>query len=246
MILSWIILATFINGLIALVGIFSFWINEKLLHKITFYLVAFSAGALLSGGLVHLYAESIEEIDINLATIILIIGFVVFYIAEKFLHWHHCHEEEEDCIHPVSYLILFGDGIHNFIDGLTIAASFFVDVRFGVITTVLIISHELPQEIGDFAILLHGGMNKAKALVYNFIAQLAAVLGGVVGFLVISVFDFRTLMLPFAAGGFLYIAASDLIPELKKESSKKKSIIIFFLFLAGIAFSILTKYFLGE
>ncbi|MFW5983121.1 MAG: ZIP family metal transporter [bacterium] len=170
---------------------------------------------------------------------ILIGGFTLFFIMEKFLHWHHCHEQEGDCPHTFTYLILIGDGLHNFIDGLVIAASFLVDTSFGFITTILIIGHEIPQELGDFGVLLHGGMEKKKALCYNFLSQLTAVIGGVVGFFIGS--SFTQYLLPLAAGGFVYIAASDLIPEISKEKKIKDIIISFLLFFAGIGFMLLLK-----
>ena len=234
MVLLWIILATVIDGLIALIGAFSLFIREKTLHKIVFVLVAFAAGALLGGAFLHLIAETVGTMENTALFLYVITGFCVFFLIEKFLYWHHCHEGVCD-VHPYTSLILIGDGIHNFIDGLIIAASFLVNPAFGVVTTIAIISHELPQELGDFGVLVHGGMSKNKAIFYNFISQLTAVVGGVVGFLVAGAWDF-TPLLPFAAGGFIYIAASDLIPELHKEVDTKKSIGSFIFFLIGILF----------
>lgn len=244
--LLWIILATFINGLVALIGAFSFLLSHKLFKRITAILIAFSAGTLLGGGLLHLLPEALEKLDKMAVFLILIFGFSLFFLVEKFLHWHHCHQEEEDCPHPFTYLILWGDGVHNFLDGLAIAASFLIDVRFGIITTLIIISHELPQEMGDFAVLIHGGMKKKKALLYNFISQLTSVIGGVAGFYLVGLSDLKFYLLPFAAGGFLYIAASDLIPEIKREGSLSKSIITYSLFLSGIIFMLLVKLLTGE
>ena len=137
---------------------------------------------------------------------------------EKFLHWHHCHKRE--CkIHPVSCLILLGDGIHNFVDGLIIAAGFLISPEFGVITSLLIFLHEIPQELGDFAVLVYYGMERKKALLLNFLSQLTCVLGGIAGFMLGGFPEFGEYAVPFAAGGFIYIAASDLIPELHREPS---------------------------
>ncbi len=234
-VILWIIIATTINSLIAFVGIFSFWCKERTLNEILFILVAFSAGTLLGGAFLHLAAESIGIIETNAVFLIIIAGFSVFFLIEKFLHWHHCHKGKCD-IHPYTYLILVGDGIHNFIDGLIIAASFFVNPAFGVITTIIIISHEVPQELGDFGVLVYGGMKKKKALLYNFASQLMSVIGGIAGFLIAGAGSFQEFLLPFAAGGFIYIAASDLIPELHKELEKKRSILAFVFFLIGIVF----------
>lgn len=243
-VIAWILLMTFIDGLVALIGIFSLWISNKTLKKILFILVAFSAGALLAGSLFHLLAESLKSLSTNEAFTYLLVGFVLFFILERILKWHHCHESK--CkVHPFSYLILLGDGIHNFIDGLVIAASFLVNVNFGLITTLLIIGHEIPQEIGDFGVLVYGGFSKLKALIYNFISQLTCVLGGVLGFFFLSVHQLAILLLPFAAGGFLYISASDLIPELHKEAELKKSMFSFLFFLVGIFFMIGIKLWFG-
>ena len=242
-VLIWILLVTFINGLVGLIGAFSLLMSDKVLRKILSILVAFAAGALLSGAFFHLLAESIEKIMPTTAFLYLMAGFIAFFLIEKFLHWHHCHDGKCD-IHPVSYLILFGDGVHNFIDGLVIAASFIVSIPFGIVTTLLIIGHEIPQELGDFGVLVYGGFTKTNALLYNFISQLTCVLGGVVGFFAAGFYDF-TFLLPFAAGGFIYIAASDLIPELHKEPSLKKSMFHFTFFLIGISFMFLIKFIFG-
>jgi zinc and cadmium transporter len=239
-----IILATVINGFVAFVGAFSLFLREKMLKRILLVLVAFSAGALLSGGMLHLLAESIEMIGADSSFIICLFGFSLFFIIERFLHWHHCHEGECD-VHSFTYMILLGDGVHNFIDGLVIAASFFVSVPFGVLTTILIIGHEIPQELGDFGALVHGGFEKKKALLFNFGSQLTAVLGGLVGFMLGGQAWFTPFLLPFAAGGFFYIAASDLVPELHKESNIRKSFVYFLFFLLGIGFMISIKILAG-
>ena len=235
-----IILATIINSLVALVGIFSLWCRERTLKKIVFLLVAFSAGALLGGALLHLGVESLEMIDSSSVFLLMIIGFSVFFLMEKFLYWHHCHEGKCD-VHPYTYLIIFGDGIHNFIDGLIIAASFLVNPAFGAVTTLMIISHEVPQELGDFGVLVHGGMKKKKALCYNFLSQMTCIAGGIIGYLFYCAEAFQAFLLPFAAGGFIYIAASDLIPELHKEMEKKRSILAFIFFVIGILFMLSIK-----
>ncbi|AKM82419.1 TPA: ZIP family metal transporter [Candidatus Berkelbacteria bacterium] len=245
MTLLFILLATFINGLVAFTGATFLFFGPKKYGKILFLLVAFSTGALLGGAFFHLIPESLEAIDSNLTFILVLIGFSAFFLMEKYFHWRHCHDDECN-IHPASYLLLFGDGIHNFIDGLVIAASFMVDFRFGVITTILIIAHELPQELGDFGVLVHLGMKVKKALIYNFLSQLTAVAGGIVGYILSGNTEFSTAMLPIAAGGFIYIAASDLIPELHKERQLKRSIANYSIFLVGICFIVILKILLGE
>lgn len=243
--LLWILAATILNGLVAFVGALTFWMNDKLLKKSIFYLVAFSAGTLLAGALLHLLPESLEYVSINTAAAFILVGFAVFYLIERLLHWHHCHDGH--CTHhPMSYLVLIGDGIHNIIDGLVIAASFVISVPFGIVTTLLIIAHEIPQELGNFGILIHGGFSRNKALLYNFLAQLTCVIGGILGFYLSGANQFEAVLLPIAAGGFIYIAASDLIPELHKETDVKKSFAYFGMFLLGVAVIVLLKLFIGH
>lgn len=233
--LLWIIIATLVDGFVAFIGAVTLALKKETLNKILMALVAFSAGALIAGAFFHIMPESLEEgVEPMHVFMIVIFGFAVFFIFEKFLFWHHCHKGECE-VHPYTYLILFGDGIHNFIDGIIIAASFLVDVGFGIVTTFMIISHELPQELGDFAVLVHGGMKVNKALLYNFLSQLTAVLGGIIGFFIgSSIEGFVPFVLPFAAGGFIYIGASDLVPQLHDEKNLKKSLLSFVLFAAGV------------
>lgn len=240
MVLFWIILATVAVSLVALVGIFALWFSKQFLDKILIVLVGFSGGALLSGAFFHLLAESLETTETVTAFSFVFAGFILFFLIERLLHWHHCHEGV--CkTHPVTYLILIGDGIHNFIDGLVIAASFLVGIEFGAITTLVIIGHEVPQEIGDFGVLVYGGFSRLKALAFNLLSQATAIIGGILGFFLALQAEFSVLLLPFAAGGFIYIATSDLIPELHKESNMKKSIVSFVFFLLGIVFLFATK-----
>jgi zinc and cadmium transporter len=243
MVLLWIILATVLVGVIAFAGAFTLILKEKTLKKILYILVAFSAGTLLGGAMLHLIVESLVTLTSITVFSIVITGFCVFFLMERFLFWHHCHEGICE-VHPYTSLILIGDGIHNFIDGLIIAASFLINPALGVITTLIIISHEIPQELSDFGVLVYGGLGKRRALCYNFLSQLMAVAGGVVGFLIAGAWDF-VVLLPFAAGGFIYIAASDLIPELHKEVSKNKSILSFIFFIIGILFMAAIKLFAG-
>lgn len=241
--LYWILAATFLNGLVAFAGAFTLGLKPKTLKKILMFLVAFSAGALLGGAFFHLIAESLESIAVDTVFLLVMAGFCVFFVMERYLHWHHCHDTH--CkTHPFTYLILVGDGVHNFIDGLVIAASFLVSIPFGVITTLMILAHEIPQELGDFGVLVYGGMEKNKALFYNFLSQLTCVAGGLVGFFLAASFDPAPL-LPFAAGGFIYIATSDLVPELHKEPDNQKAVTHFALFLAGLAFMLAIKWVAG-
>lgn len=213
-VLLWIIGATVIDSLLGLAGIFSFWVRPATLEKAIKFLVAFSAGALLGGGLFHLLAESLDGIRPLTALGIFTAGFLAFFILEEYLHWHHC----EKCdIHPYSYLMIVGDCIHNFIDGLLIAGVFATSIPLGIVTALMVLGHELPQELGVFAVIVSGGIAKEKAILYSFLAQLTAILGGILGWFFISQFQLLSFyILPFAAGGFIYIAAADLIPTMHK------------------------------
>lgn len=223
-ILGWIILMTSINGLLALAGIFSFLMSKKKLDKILLFLVSFAIGALLGGALFHLIPESLEKLNLIKLLIFIALGFILFFLIEKFLHWHHCHKNEKCKIHPYTYLTLYGDGMHNFIDGLIIASSFIVSIPLGILTSIIIMAHELPQEIGDFGVLVYGGFTRVKALFYNFLSQLTSVLGGILGFYILRVHEYAIYLLPFAAGGFIYIAVMDLIPEVFKQKDRLKMI----------------------
>ena len=163
---------------------------------------------------------------------------------ERYLHWRHCHEKGDCKTHAFTYLTLVGDGFHNFIDGMVIAASFTVSIKLGLVTTLAVILHEIPQELSDFAVLVYGGFTKKKALLLNFASALMAMVGAVVGFFLTGLsVNFSNFILPITAGGFIYIATSDLIPELHKENDLKRSTAAFFAFLLGIAFMALAKKF---
>ncbi|NIO21281.1 MAG: ZIP family metal transporter [Candidatus Aenigmarchaeota archaeon] len=239
-----ILLATVVNSFIGLIGVLTLWMREKSLESILIILVAFSAGALLSGAFFHLIAESLVEMEVMTSFIYLLIGFIIFFLMERVLHWRHCHEGKCD-VHPFTHLVLIGDGIHNFIDGVVIAASFMVSVAFGWITTLVIILHEIPQELGDFGVLVYGGFEKVRALGFNFLAQITCIIGGFVGFFLLYTPESIAFLLPFAAGGFIYIASSDLIPELHKEENMKRSFLSFVFFIIGIVFLLVIKILLG-
>jgi len=163
-----------------------------------------------------------------------ILGFILFFVLEKYLFWRHCHKGKCD-IHAFTYLNLIGDGIHNFGDGLIIGVSFFTDIRIGIVSTLAIIMHEVPQELGDFGILLYGGFSKFKALAFNYLSATTAILGTVIGYIFAShINKFSTILLPFAAGGFIYIASCDLIPELHRQPDIKKSSVSMLFFILGI------------
>ncbi|MEK6861534.1 MAG: ZIP family metal transporter, partial [Nanoarchaeota archaeon] len=163
-------------------------------------------------------------------------GIILSFLIEKVIHWRHCHiPTSKEHPHPFAYINLIGDSVHNFIDGLIIAASYLASIPVGIATTIAVLLHEIPQEIGDFGVLLHGGFTKKKALFFNFITALTAVLGAVVALIISQSIEQLTLFLiPLAAGGFIYIAGSDLIPELHKEVKLSKSIFQIISFILGI------------
>jgi zinc and cadmium transporter len=236
MVLMQILVATFIISAISLVGIFTLVLKNDWLNKIILVLVALSSGALLGGAFLHLLPEAITELGPSLDVFLyLLLGFCLFFVLEQFLHWHHQHNTKNQTVKPFSYLILISDGVHNFIDGLVIAASFIVSFPAGVATTVAVGLHEIPQELGDFGVLIHGGMSKSKALLYNYISAMAAIAGGLIGYFASSITKISIIyLLPFAAGNFIYIAAADLIPEIKHRENLGRSIVHFITFIAGI------------
>ena len=220
-ILSWIIVITFLNGLLAFIGGALFYIFRKKFNKFLMFFVSFTTGALLGGSLFHLLPEALEELQLVNTAILSLIGFFSFLFLEKYLHWHHCHEGEcED--HVANYLLILADALHNFIDGILIAGAFIISIPFGILTSILILAHELPQEISDFGVLLYGGWSKKKALIYNFLSQATSILGGILGYFFFSLQEYSLYLLPITAGSFIYIATKDLIPELMKEKNKKK------------------------
>ncbi len=236
MVLFYILISVIIVSLIAFVGIFLLALKHELIDRLLLHLVAFASGALLGGAFLHLIPESVEGCGLEEVFLYVLIGFFIFFLLEKFLHWRHCHKERCD-IHAFTYLNLIGDGIHNFIDGLIIAAAYITSIPLGISTTIAVIAHEIPQEIGDFGVLVYGGFTKIKALFFNFLAALAAVAGAIIGFFFISAIEgLSAFLLPFAAGGFIYIAATDLIPELHKKKELGNAVAQAILLFAGIAF----------
>ena len=174
------------------------------------------------------------------ASLFIIVGFFIFFVLEKFLHWHHCHgtHDQESCstIRPLGNIVLFSDGVHNFLDGIIIAAGYLISIEVGIATTIAIVLHEIPQEIGDFAILIHSGYTRAKALLVNFLSALAAVVGASVTLLLGNSMEMLIpTLVAISAGSFIYIAGSDLIPELQKISEVRKSVLQFVAIIVGVA-----------
>lgn len=243
MVLIQIIVTTFVISLVAFIGILTFLIKKEWLNRALLILVALSSGALLGGAFLHLIPEAVLELGANLNIFLfLLLGFCLFFVLEQFLHWRHQHDKTHG-VKPFTYLILVSDGVHNFIDGLVIAAGFIVSYPVGIATALAVALHEIPQEIGDFGILVYGGFGRGRALAFNYISALMAIAGGVTGYFASSLMQSATIyLLPFAAGNFIYIAAADLIPEIKHSVSVRRSIAHFFVFLLGIGIMLAVKF----
>jgi zinc and cadmium transporter len=239
--LIFIISTTFLISLASLIGVFTLSIKDKILSKLLLFLISLSAGALMGGAFIHLLPEASEKLNSGNMYPIVLFSFILFFLIEKLLHWRHCHKKNCD-VHTFGYMNLFGDAVHNFIDGLVIAATFLTDVKLGIVTSFAIALHEIPQEIGDFGVLLYSGFSRKKALLANFLVALTAVLGGIIGyFLSLQIENMTSYLLPFTAGGFIYIAASDLMPEIRKETNLKKSLVSFAVFILGVGIMFLIK-----
>ena len=231
-----------------MIGLLVFFTGEKIVKNMIVFLISLSAGTLMGGAFFHLLPEASESINIDTLFTVVLASFIGFYLIERILHWRHCHQphygnghhskhkHSKKCkVHSFGYMNLIGDGIHNFLDGMIIAASFITDIRLGLVTSVAIILHELPQEIGDFGVLIGAGFTKRKALFFNFMTALLALAGALVGYFLAGLIEGLTVyLLPIAAGGFLYIAAADLLPEIRKEEKTGRALTSFVVFMVGI------------
>jgi zinc and cadmium transporter len=222
---------------VSLIGVITIVIKQDYIKKILLFFVSFAAGALLGDVFIHMLPELVESGKFSVSTSLCVVGgILLFFILEKILHWRHCHlSATKDHIHPLAHMNLIGDTIHNFMDGVIIAGSFLISVPVGIATSLAVILHEIPQEMGDFGILLHSGMSVRKSLFFNFVTALSAFVGGIFT-LVISP-DTETVIqfiLPFTMGGFLYIAGSDLIPELHKDVKPLNSLIQLLSLILGV------------
>lgn len=244
--LFWIVGSSLVMSAIALVGSVTLIMSEQTLRKLISFLIALAAGSLLGGAFFHLIPAGLEQDPGKVLPYVwAMAGFSVFLVLEQFLHWHHCHRDSAECKSPLSYLILIGDGLHNFIGGSAVAGAFLADTRLGIMAWVAAAAHEVPQELGDFAVLLHSGWSKSKALMFNFLSALTFLLGGLVAYFASFTLDV-TFLLPFAAGNFIYIAASDLVPEMNKHRSLPANLLHFAVFAAALSFLLLIRLIFGE
>jgi zinc and cadmium transporter len=225
--LTWLLSLTsvIIISAISLAGVLVLWLKDQQLKKVLLYLVSFSVGGLFGDAFVHLIPEAIEASGFGTSISLLILfGIFSSFAVEKFLQWRHCHiPTSSEHPHSFAYMNLFGDAVHNLIDGLIVGGSYLASIPVGVSTTLAVIFHEIPQELGDFGVLIHGGFNKKRALRFNFLTALTAILGAVIALVLGATLEgFIPLLIPFAAGNFIYIAGSDLIPELRKDEPDPK------------------------
>lgn len=232
--LTWIVVAGVGMSALALVGMLAVALPRATLSRLLLPMVGLAAGSLLGGAFFHLLPESIDAIgnELSLYTAVTA-GFVAFFFLEQFLHWHHCHRAEHQVHRPLGYLILLADGLHNFIGGLAVGGAFVVDIRVGIVAWLVAAAHEVPQELGDFGVLVHSGWRRRSALVWNALSALTFLLGALIAYAMADHVDVAYL-LPFAAGNFIYIGAADLLPEIKSETNARDKIETSLTFVLGL------------
>lgn len=243
--LAWIVAGGVLMSAIALVGSITLLLSERTLKHILLPCVAFAAGSMIGGAFFHMLPASLASDMSETAVYVLIVsGFTTFFALEQFLHWHHCHRAQSACKKPLTYLVLVGDGLHNFLGGLAVAGAFIIDIRLGIIAWLAAAAHEVPQELGDFAVLIHGGWGRMQALVFNVLSALTFLVGGLDAYTASFRFDVA-FMIPFAAGNFLYIGAVDLIPELKQHADLRENLVHFAAFVMGVGLLLAVRIGLG-
>lgn len=229
---------------VALVGSVTLLLKESTLNHLVLPLVSFAAGSLLGGAFFHMVPAGLDAMQSNAVFCWLLAGFTTFFALEQFLHWHHCHRASAECKKPLGYLVLIGDGIHNLIGGFAVAGTFLIDIRLGITAWLAAAAHEIPQELGDFGVLIHSGWGRKKALVFNALSAVTFLIGGLLAYAASFQIDVSFLV-PFAAGNFIYIGASDLVPEVNKHHSFLVNAIHFLAFVAGIGLLLGVKLVLG-
>ena len=246
------IISVLIISLLSIVVVVPFLLKRKISKHTLLFLLSISVGVLLSTVFMDLLPETIEH-GYNIGTALYILmGFIIMFILEKFVHWHHnkgC--ENGNCGHSHAYNLapinLIGDGIHNFIDGMVVAGAYAANVTLGMTATISIIFHEIPQELADFGVLLYSGYSKKRALLFNFLSAATAFIGLALGLILIGrLHGFTEFIIPFAAGNFLYIAASNLLPQLHRHCKLKETLLHIFAILLGVAIIVVVIMFSPE
>jgi zinc and cadmium transporter len=239
--LFWIIVGGLLMSAVAMVGGITTLLRPETLDRLLLPMVSLAAGTLLGGAFFHMIPETIDSFDALHASVWILSGFTSFLILEQFLHWHHSHHKSVRTQRPVTYLILVGDGLHNFLGGIGIASTFLIDPRAGIMAWIAAVAHEVPQEFGDFGVLVHGGWGRRRALLWNLLSALTFPLGAIFAYLISAHFSVAGLVL-FGAGNFIYIAASDLVPEIKAHSDLRSATLSFAGFALGLSLMLLLAY----
>jgi zinc and cadmium transporter len=243
--LAWIVTGGIAMAAISLVGAVTLLLDEATQRRLVRPLVAFAAGSLLGGALIHMLPEAARRGQGVSAYLWALAGFALFLAIEQFLHWHHCHQDAASCHPPLTYLILVGDALHNLLGGLAVGAAFVADIGVGISIWLAAAAHEVPQELGDFGVLIHGGWSPRRALALNLLSSATFLVGGVAAWTVSASFD-TSWLLGFAAGNFLYIGASDLVPEVNRQRDLPTGVLHFLAFSAGAALLVALKLLLGD
>ena len=239
----WMLLSVTVVSLLSLIGISLLALSHKTFHALVFVLVALAVGALFGDAFLHLLPEALADPRRSLSASLTVIGgILLFFMLENFLHWRHQHSDEHEEIQPYGYLNLTADMAHNFIDGLLIGGSYLAGMKLGLASTLAVLLHEIPHEFSNFGILVKSGFSKERALFMNFLTALTAIGGGLAAWWAgSSVGGFLQVLLPLTAGSFIYIAGSDLVPQLHRDVKTVRALIQFVAILAGVGLMLLLK-----
>jgi zinc and cadmium transporter len=245
--IAWIIVFCLVGGVLSVLAAALFLVlSESLRNHLLPHLISFATGTLLGAALLGLLPHALAAVpgtDTHVIPMAVLIGLLGFFLLEKLVLWRHCHADhcevhvpgQDDHKHSTGVMILFGDGLHNFLDGILIAGAFLTDIHLGIVTSLAVAAHEIPQEVGDFALLLHGGFSRGRAFFYNVLASLTTVIGGVLAWLALQdMTDVLPYVLAIAASSFIYIAVADLIPTLHQRVEGKAALQQVVLIVAGV------------
>lgn len=237
MTLAYIITFTLLGSVLSLIGSVLLLLKKNISKNFACSLISFAAGALIGVAFLDLLPEAVEEAGESDVFLPALIGFVAFFFAERVIRIFHHHRHGDDAgTKPSTLLVVFGDGVHNFVDGVVITTAFLTAIPVGIITALAVASHEVPQEIADMGVLLANGLSKLKALLFNFLSALTALAGALIAFFFAGfIQEYIYIFLALAAGHFIYISASDLIPELQETHSKERKVPLALIFVLGIA-----------